>query len=474
MPIRYLFKLLAGLICMALISFGINYVYFYAQEKPETEARLTLLPAVQAQTRLLVFAPHCDDEVLGCAAVIHDVIAAGGQVMVVIMTNGDGFTFATEEQFNRVFITSSDYIQSGYTRQRESIEALKLLGVPEQQIIFLGYPDRGLKALWSDYWESSTPYQSRYTGCYYSPYTNSYLPNAPYAGEAVLANINQILQEYRPNLILAPHAADEHPDHAATWAFVTAAFNWNKGNGRLQDASLYTYLVHRGDFPIPHGYKPTASLLPPRPLYQSAHTTWNTYPMTLDNEIIKEQAINQYTSQLRVPIMSSLLNSFIRENELFAKVSIPSIEYGHLDLANLEAWQNTKPFLFNPRGVNPLGALEPRAQLETISSYRKNDLLWMDFHIPGFSKKQNQYYVEIVEFKTIKDTLRRSKRTFYFSKNNSDLPPSNIFRFNDDVLISVAYPSHDVPDYFYIQVLTKDQFGALINHTVWQPVLVNH
>jgi hypothetical protein len=42
-------------------------------------------------TRLLVVAPHPDDETLGAGGLIQRVRHAGGAVKVVFMTNGDGY-----------------------------------------------------------------------------------------------------------------------------------------------------------------------------------------------------------------------------------------------------------------------------------------------------------------------------------------------------------------------------------------------
>ncbi len=474
MPLRYIVRVLAVLLCLGLFLFATYYCYFYYQERPETNAVLPLLPPPQNQTRLLVIAPHCDDETLGCAGLIQDVLLAGGQVTVVIMTNGDGFTFAAEEQFHRLFLTSMDYIQSGYARQKETVHALRRLGVPENQLVFLGYPDRGLRAIWSEHWDSSQPYQSRYTGSNHSPYNNSYQLNAPYIGQAVLANLKQILQDFRPTLILSPHPADEHPDHAATWAFVAASVAGFGGTGAAPDAKLYTYLVHRGDFPIPHGYDTKAVLLPPKPLYQSHSAGWRMYPISSEQEVIKEQALKEYVSQLKVPIMSSLLYSFIRRNELFEEVSVPVIEQRppDVDLASLDVWQNQQPILVNPRGVNPLGALESKAGLAAIGSAVQNNAVWLRFHIPGFSGSYHQYNVSLVEFWRRPEKLEREKRSFYFSTADTDISIGDVIRYQDDVIVRVPYTLQGLPDFFFIQVLTKDPLGGTTNHTVWQPMLV--
>jgi LmbE family N-acetylglucosaminyl deacetylase len=474
MRLRYIYKLLYVTAGVALALYCLSSIYFYYQEKPEADIQFQSLPIVQKQTRLLVIAPHCDDEALGCGGIIHDVIQAGGQVLVVVMTNGDGFTVATEEEFHRLFLTQLDYVNSGYTRQKETVQALHLLGVPENQIIFLGYPDRGLRAIWTDYWNKDQPYQSRYTGSDHSPYNNSYQQNAPYAGQAVLSNLEQIMLSFRPNLILAPHPADEHPDHAATWAFTVASLVKFKSSKVVPEAKLYTYLVHRGDFPIPHGYKTGALLSPPRPLYQAQHSKWLTYPIDSTTEALKAQSIKEYVSQTRVPIMSSLLYSFIRKNELFAEPYIPYIVQKplDLDLSNLDAWSNQQPILANPKSISPIGALERRGKIVAIDSYQQRNAIWLRFHIPDFASKQNQYQMSIVAFGLLDNQMIREKETVSFSMVDTDLPQDAIMRYLDDVIIRIPLTQTQLTNVFFIQVVTKDHLGSMIDHTIWQPVFL--
>src|SRR5256714_15065215 len=47
------------------------------------------LPRLDAQTSLLVVAPHPDDETLCCAGVIQRVVRAGGRASIVWITSGD-------------------------------------------------------------------------------------------------------------------------------------------------------------------------------------------------------------------------------------------------------------------------------------------------------------------------------------------------------------------------------------------------
>src|SRR3954463_13514957 len=50
-------------------------------------------PENQADS-IVVFAPHPDDEVIGCAGIIMQALARGARVKVVAITSGDGFPAA--------------------------------------------------------------------------------------------------------------------------------------------------------------------------------------------------------------------------------------------------------------------------------------------------------------------------------------------------------------------------------------------
>jgi len=39
--------------------------------------------------KIVVFAPHPDDEVIGCAGIIQECLAKNGEVYIVFLTNGD-------------------------------------------------------------------------------------------------------------------------------------------------------------------------------------------------------------------------------------------------------------------------------------------------------------------------------------------------------------------------------------------------
>lgn len=259
--------------------------------------------------KVLIFSPHNDDEVLGAGEFIKHTLKNGGEVKVVLMTNGDGFKEALQFDYFTLNPKPNDYINFGYTRQKESIYALKKLGLSEKNIVFLGYPDGGLSALWGAYWDKTTPYTSQNTQSDKSPYTNSFTKENTYCGENVANDISKIIQDYKPTVIVYPHPNDRHPDHWSTNAFVKYALTYLNYNAKKE----WLYLVHRGDWPTPMKKETKMYLVPPSKLI-GTDTKW--YAFNLNNHDINEktQAIQMYKTQIKT--LGPLLAGFERKNEL--------------------------------------------------------------------------------------------------------------------------------------------------------------
>src|SRR2546430_17655836 len=101
------------------------------------------LPHLDAQTSLLVVAPHPDVETLCCAGVIQRVVRAGGRASVVWITSGDASELDLLLIERSLFVKPEKARALAATRMREAREASARLGVPEAGQLFLGYPDRG-------------------------------------------------------------------------------------------------------------------------------------------------------------------------------------------------------------------------------------------------------------------------------------------------------------------------------------------
>ncbi|MEM7306547.1 MAG: PIG-L family deacetylase [Planctomycetota bacterium] len=136
-------------------------------------------PAVLPR-RVLVVAPHADDEVLGCGGMLAHHTGRGDDVRVVVLT--DGASGDPEGETDNL----SD------VRRRESLAAGEVLGVQDYR--FLGLPDGEL------------------------------------ASDAELVErLRSEIAEFRPELIYGPSPQEMHPDHRAASRALCAASMSAKG-----------------------------------------------------------------------------------------------------------------------------------------------------------------------------------------------------------------------------------------------------
>lgn len=269
--------------------------------------------------RVVIIAPHCDDETLGAGGLLHDAVTAGADVHVIMVTNGDGFRYAVEAELRTLRPSRQTYIRFAYERQQETLNAVHLLGLAPDKVIFLGYPDRGIAHMWSSNWTPDNPYRSRYTGLTESPYSNSFTPGARYCGEQLAADLMTLFERYRPTLIVFPHPNDAHPDHWAVNAFVNYVLQQasERGDDWARTARLRLYLVHRGEWPNPKGLNTKLALLPPKTMINT-RTHWLVRNLPDQVVELKRDAILAYHSQ--VALMRAYLLSFARQNELFGEL----------------------------------------------------------------------------------------------------------------------------------------------------------
>lgn len=73
---------------------------------------------VNVGERLLVVAPHPDDETLGAGGLIEHVLAPRGTVLVVFVTGGDGYVEALVHETGQLRPGPADYIACGDRRLR--------------------------------------------------------------------------------------------------------------------------------------------------------------------------------------------------------------------------------------------------------------------------------------------------------------------------------------------------------------------
>jgi LmbE family N-acetylglucosaminyl deacetylase len=269
---------------------------------------------IDGSTRLLVVAPHPDDEALGAAGLSHRVRARHGAVRVVLLTSGDGFPEGVEVAERIAHPRASDYRGYGALRERESRTAMGLLGVPPGDVLFLGFPDEGLCRLASTYlFDKRRAFASPYTGRDSPPATEQMIRGSRYRGIDVRRELERLIEAFRPTVIALPYPGDEHPDHCSTHIFAREALQVVPSAIR-SDVVVLHYLVHFGQWPLPVDGGATADLMPPGG-FPPGGGHWSSLRLTPAETAAKRRALAAYSSQMHV--IGRFIRAFGRSNELF-------------------------------------------------------------------------------------------------------------------------------------------------------------
>ena len=207
--------------------------------------------ATGPKTSWVVIAPHPDDETLIASGVIARAAEAGESVAVIVMTNGD-----------------YDCQHDGLEREGESVKGLAALGVPEDRVFFLGYPDGDLPELGdaplpptrriidgqcvkgnTTYGKHGSRRTDVHTARHGSP--------ALYTRKNAIHDLAEVLADLRPENVAITHPHDTHPDHATTYAIFREAMDLLPEAPRVHRA-----IVHNGDC-WPTGTEPHEPCLQP-------------------------------------------------------------------------------------------------------------------------------------------------------------------------------------------------------------------
>jgi len=147
-----------------------------------------------SKDRLLILAPHPDDESLAAGGLIQRAVKAGAKVRVLFATDGDNNPWPQRFLERKLQISLADRARWGRRRRNEALHALELLGLPKGSARFLGLPDQGITKLLMR------------------------------AEDGVLFALTAELKEWNPTLFVIPSATDAHPDHSALFVLVHLAF----------------------------------------------------------------------------------------------------------------------------------------------------------------------------------------------------------------------------------------------------------
>lgn len=188
---------------------------------------------VHEHERLLVVAPHPDDETLATGGLIQRVLTNRGTVRIVTLTAGDGYREALERQTGEPRPSAGEFKAYGERRIDELHDAVKVLGKRGIQLEVLGFPDGDLDRVLRRHWARSHPGRSSTTGETSPPYAEAADHRVKYDGADLRAELVRIVRETDPTIVAFPDPADRHPDHATTGVFAMLALaDWEQETNR--------------------------------------------------------------------------------------------------------------------------------------------------------------------------------------------------------------------------------------------------
>ena len=305
-------KMIVRVFCVSLALNLFGTLPCFANGAPAAGVDIGTIEPIDKADRILVLAPHPDDEAIGCGGVIQAAVAAGSDIHIAYLTNGDHNEPAFIVYEKRLTLRTGEFVHMGEVRRLEAIAAMKLLGVNERNLIFLGYPDFGTLKIFTEYWQTDKPYKSILTRISGVPYKANLSYGAPYIAENILADLKKVIAACKPNKIFVSHPADSNGDHKALYLFLQIALH--DLAGELPSYKVYPYLVHCPGWPLPRRYHPGLSLTPPAQFIGS-QMQWARYALRRKQLNKKYQAILAYKSQ--TSSSAFYLLAFARTNELF-------------------------------------------------------------------------------------------------------------------------------------------------------------
>ena len=344
------------------------------------------------ESRVLVIAPHPDDETLGVGGVIQSALEAGGDVKVVYLTHGDYNEIASIFFQKKPLLVKSDFIKSGQIRKKEAINAMSVLRLDQKNLVFLGYPDFGMLSIWRKHWGETKPFRSFITRINKVPYKDDYSYGMPYRGENIVRDLEKILSLYQPTHVFVTAPFDLNTDHrAACLYFEVALLNLQ---GKINSPRVFTYLIHTHRWPLPRKYKPEERLKPPPQLQDDQDLKWLSFGLKLAQVELKRQALLKYESQ--IAYSKNFMLSFVRTNELY-------LEWPYEDLkVNLS--QRKKE--------------EKKPGSNEANYWIQDDALWVDIRVASPLDELGTLHFEIFSYKKNEDFLTMPKLNFVLLGNH--------------------------------------------------------
>ncbi len=277
------------------------------------------MPEPGPQDSILIIVAHPDDEWLACSGFLQRAVKNGARTRVVIVTLGEWSQAYSYLDNGRM---KSFFASLGKKRAKETLSAMKKIGLRNGDIIFLGYPGGHLQTLFKKNW----------TEAFYVNYLKSdkvvfdfaFEPGALFSGEKLHESIKKIINEFKPNVMITHSPLDTHKDHETVYWLAKDSLEWFNGachkelklSAKGGKPEAYFFLVHNRGYSFSGKDALNHYLSPPR-RFLSREFIWHSFELNKDELKIKKTSMLKYKTQLKNPYLNVLLNSFCRQNELF-------------------------------------------------------------------------------------------------------------------------------------------------------------
>ncbi len=239
--------------------------------------------------KILIFCPHEDDEINIAGGLLLELRKLDCEVKVIYSTNGDWFINAEH-------------------RIKEARKCLKKLGVPESNVIFLGYPDclftnESHLYMANENWVSPKGIQKTYLPNEEEYHYKRHREHARLSRENFLSDIFEVIEEEMADILICIDY-DEHCDHRAL------SLGFENAMGRiLNEYKEYAPIVLKA-FAYPTAYDGFADF--------KTHKLLKT--RFKRNEVSLYNCYNPYynwKNRVSIDVLPSVKNKFLLLNPLF-------------------------------------------------------------------------------------------------------------------------------------------------------------
>jgi len=173
--------------------------------------------ALSSADRILVVAPHPDDETIATGFLLQRAKEVGADIRVVFLTDGGSNKLAQIVYEKRFNISETERRQWEARRRDEALAALKELGLPRQSACFAALPDSEINQIFM-----------RRSG-------------------TELKTLCDLIVEFKPSILVLPSPLDLHPDHNSLWPMLASTLRLAAPSHQI-NPKVFFYVVHPACF----------------------------------------------------------------------------------------------------------------------------------------------------------------------------------------------------------------------------------